>query len=277
MVRQVDYGLYRYNNVPLKLLGLQSRDHSGKDNEQLFLQQGTANTINIVRVEPDGFLPCIDKYGLDKTLDRATTIVDGSAELQRYISLVANKVDVKTLSETDESGAGSFIPVLPFQQQCLVPVERVSTERHTISHETRLKRKAAEIFGLLRPSASDTETDPTEYKAEDEAIVNKALILFLETGLNLAGPLLVGWALKQFQFSPRFNKEHYITFTDGDLWDAITRRIYVIIELKKHQFRLNTAKRIKIPMQELAQSLGLLKRNEEDSSLFKNQSVIALY
>ena len=48
MVRQVDYGLYRYNNVPLKLLGLQSRDHSGKDNEQLFLQQGTANTINIV-------------------------------------------------------------------------------------------------------------------------------------------------------------------------------------------------------------------------------------
>ena len=106
------------------------------------------------RVEPDGFLPCIDKYGLDKTWDRATTIVDGSAELQRYISLVANKVDVKTLSETDESGAGSFIPVLPFQQQCLVPVERVSTERHTISHETRLKRKAAEIFGLLRPSAS---------------------------------------------------------------------------------------------------------------------------
>ncbi|KAE8401707.1 hypothetical protein BDV37DRAFT_285406 [Aspergillus pseudonomiae] len=211
MVRQVDYGLYRYNNMPLKLLGLQSRDHSGKDNEQLFLQQGAANTMNIV---------------------------------------VHVDFNMRVVPRTDPKVAGK---------------PRVLFEQNHASNR------------LLSSSLSNTETDPTEYKAEDEAIVNKALILSLETGSNLAGPLLVGWALKQFQFSPRFNKENYITFTDGDLWDAITRRIYAIIEVKKHQFRLNTAKGIKIPMQESAQSVGLLKRTEEDPRLFKNQSVIALY
>ncbi|PWY86707.1 hypothetical protein BO70DRAFT_394725 [Aspergillus heteromorphus CBS 117.55] len=193
-------------------------------------------------------------YGLHTTWERAEQIAHSSVELAKYLQLVSSKTPSGTLTEADPRWAGSFMSVLRYQEDCLDEVPGTSTGR------TRKRATRHRIPWMARSEQADDNM--TEYQATDEAIVNSALLLYLEAVTALAGTLSVKWTIRRLTFSPYFSAGRFRTVTDGAMVDKFGDLPHALVEVKKNSLAHTEESRIAIPMQITAEIVGLLRKHD---------------
>lgn len=88
-----------------------------------------------------------EEYGLDAgTWKSATETINQSSEFKQYLNLLETRFNIEDMVESDTPWAGSFMPVIRFQDKCAA---RKAGARETQQPETRgfLKRKTSASEG----------------------------------------------------------------------------------------------------------------------------------
>lgn len=109
-----------------------------------------------------------------------------------------------------------------------------------------------------------------EYGANDENIVNTALVLFLEAIANLLKPRSFEWSMRRVVLKATFNSASYTVGTDGALWTRLGRSLRALLEVKKVQRNQSVLTDTKITAQEAAEMVSWLKQSPGDAETLLN-------
>ncbi|KAE8140232.1 hypothetical protein BDV38DRAFT_280227 [Aspergillus pseudotamarii] len=203
----------------------------------------------------------LPKYGLHDYWARATETIVNSDEFSKYLVLIPQHHLIETLTETDPRWAGSFMEALELQREC---GELQVGPQDDAPPATKLRRRASRALGSLFSSSQQRRVEDTPAHnddngnealpiAEDENIVNAALLSFLRRVAALTREQQSRWTYKRVLFQSSFGKCSYRAYTDGAL-RTIRDRIYnALVEVKKG-YRFKDLE--KIQLQETAELVG---------------------
>ncbi|KAE8375940.1 hypothetical protein BDV26DRAFT_294552 [Aspergillus bertholletiae] len=133
----------------------------------------------------------IKQYGLDRSWDEAEARLNASAEFKNYLNLVEITNEIEIVCEGHESWPGAFYPTLVFQHKC-------RKLKGNAPCRPRLQRDGLNA-GVSRICLDPKQWRPkpsspnTIYEAEDENIMNVALVLFLEAIAKIIKAKQVEW------------------------------------------------------------------------------------
>ncbi|KAE8422974.1 hypothetical protein BDV36DRAFT_290787 [Aspergillus pseudocaelatus] len=207
----------------------------------------------------------LPEHGLQDYWAKATETILNSDEFSKYLALIPQHHLIESLIETDPRWAGSFMEVLELQGEC---GELQASPQEDAPPATKLRRRTSRALGSLFSSAqpqndvsripppppddddSGNEASPI---AEDENIVNAALLSFLRRVTALTREQQSRWTYKRVLFQFSFGKCSYRAYTDGAL-RSIRDRIYnALVEVKKG-YRFKDLEKIQV--QETAELVG---------------------
>ncbi|KAE8310175.1 hypothetical protein BDV41DRAFT_590583 [Aspergillus transmontanensis] len=195
----------------------------------------------------------LPEYGLQQYWEKATEIIENSSEFSKYLALVPQHQLIESLTETDPRWAGSFMEVLELQREC--------GEVNTNGAQDNVSRIPLMIV----------EMEMASHIAEDENIVNAALLSFLRRVAALTRQQKSRWTYKRVFFLSSFGKSSYKAFTDGAL-RSIKDRVYnALIEVKKG-YRFKDME--KIQLQETAELVGWMISGNHLELLFNGYKLM---
>jgi hypothetical protein len=246
------------------------------------------------------------EYGIDDELwNQAQGLLNRVADWQRYLSIVQRQAEVQALHilNDSEQWPGVFVPVRTAQEQTLSG-DKLTREqsRHTpflssVASRTRaplgdrllrsvrlkgesMRQPIQPMYGgghasvspqssqLSLPSSLFAQTRPSGAEAEDEQVVNYALVLLLENLRQLVAGSKEQWIMAREGFQSRFRKAEYRAYTDGVLRRRGGEKISSILEVKK-KTRRTVGKALKF--QETAEVVGWIIKDPDTVPGFRNQ------
>lgn len=104
--------------------------------------------------------------------------------------------------------------------------------------------------------------------AEDEAVVNSALMALLNAVSRLLLPETAKWTIARIHLEAVFDQKGYTALTDGALRSPALDQIEACVEVKKHAREADNQDAIQ--MQETAQLVGWMMK-EPEFHTFKGQ------
>ncbi|KAB8207557.1 hypothetical protein BDV34DRAFT_223462 [Aspergillus parasiticus] len=220
----------------------------------------------------------LPEYGLQQYWEKATEIIENSSEVSKYLALVPQHQLIESLTETDPRWAGSFMEVLELQREC---GEVQAGPQEDAPPAAKLRRRASRALGSLFSSSQRQRVENTvddsgdgneaSHIAEDENIVNAALLSFLRRVAALTRQQKSRWTYKRVFFLSSFGKSSYKAFTDGAL-RSIKDRVYnALIEVKKG-YRFKDME--KIQLQETAELVGWMISGNHLELLFNGYKLM---
>ncbi|KAL2809855.1 hypothetical protein BJX63DRAFT_434814 [Aspergillus granulosus] len=201
---------------------------------------------------------CLAMYGLDTYWQEAKQALDNSGEFRNYISVLEGLHHLRDLNENHPDWPGAFVNVLELQQEC------ADQARQCFESPRKIPRRSERISDHVFSSRVDPETNDQAGEAgeaEDENIVNAALLSFLRRVAVIAGVPASCWTFKRVFFHPLFAATGYRTITDGALRTQIDRVIRAILEVKRGK---RDHSHDKIRMQETAELVGWILHTQGD-------------
>jgi hypothetical protein len=182
-----------------------------------------------------GFSPAI--------LSAASDALSGSTEWTLYLQLLQGSNSIERITEDDPRWPGAFAAVKRLQEQTTT-VEGVSDATRILSGST-----------LNLPAA------------EDEATVNAAAVILLQTIIHLLGSDLE-WVFNRVHFVCTLQGTKFNAYTDGALRSKENQRVFAILEVKK---RRRTADNDLIVIQEACQIAAWLSSSGKAGAYFNDQ------
>ncbi|GAA86598.1 hypothetical protein ASPFODRAFT_137603 [Aspergillus luchuensis CBS 106.47] len=152
------------------------------------------------------------------------------------------------------------MPVLRYQEDLnYIPPSDTPTTRNR-------KRKLRGSIPWL--DTGNQEVPRGKYYASDEAIVNAALLLFLQAVTGLSGNHDVKWTIERVSFKLDFTNARFTTITDGAMVTKNSGKTRGLCEVKRKQLGHTDQSAATVSKQETAELVGLIKNN--GSTVFLN-------